>query len=105
MTSPFPVPARITTALDLRGLYGPEVDEACGVAEPAVDQWEAGEIEPTPEQVARLAELTGFPVAFFYEPVTPGEYGPAWICDRAKRKNACTYYEPPQPVRAPLGAS
>lgn len=66
-----PVPYRIAAALNLRELYGPEVDEACGVVEPAVDQWEAGELVPTAEQVELLAALTDFPVAFFYAPVEP----------------------------------
>lgn len=59
------IPYRITTALDIRALYGPEVDQACGVEEPAVDQWEAGELYPTWEQLLALAELTQFPVKFF----------------------------------------
>jgi hypothetical protein len=67
-----PVPARITWALDLRELYGPEVDVACGVVEPAVDQWETGELVPTAEQIVLLAALTDFPVEFFYAPVEPG---------------------------------
>lgn len=65
-----PIPDRITAALDIRGLYGPEVDLACGVEEPAVDLWEAGELVPTAEQVEALARLTGFPVRFFYTPST-----------------------------------
>jgi hypothetical protein len=67
-----PVPARITLALNLRELYGPEVDVACGVVEPAVDQWETGELVATGEQIVLLAALTGFPVEFFYSPVEPG---------------------------------
>lgn len=59
------VPHRITTALDLRELYGPEVDRACGVEEPAVDEWEAGLRYPTWEQLQALAELTDFPPKFF----------------------------------------
>jgi transcriptional regulator with XRE-family HTH domain len=59
------IPHRITTALDLRALYGPEVDAACGVEEPAVDEWEQGVRYPTWEQLLALAELTGFPVKFF----------------------------------------
>ncbi|MFD2421633.1 hypothetical protein [Amycolatopsis pigmentata] len=58
-------PWRITAALDLRDLYGPEVDEACGVTEPAVDMWEAGQLYPTWEQLLALAELTHFPPGFF----------------------------------------
>jgi hypothetical protein len=78
-----PVPARITTALDVRGLYGPEVDRACGVQEPAVDLWEAGELVPTAEQVKALAALTGYPVEFFYLPVAPEELGITFVCSRS----------------------
>lgn len=77
--SPTPVPERITAALDIRGLYGPEVDRACGVEEPAVDLWEAGDLVPTREQVEGLARLTGFPVRFFYLPPPP-KMGPIWLC-------------------------
>lgn len=74
-----PVPERITMALDLRQLYGPEVDQALGGEEPMVDEWEAGTRVPDFTQVEALAGLTGFPVKFFYEaappPVTQG-----WIC-------------------------
>lgn len=59
------IPHRITTALDLRALYGPEVDRACGVKEPAVDEWEAGLRYPTWEQLLALAKLTDFPPKFF----------------------------------------
>lgn len=76
-----PNPKRITFALDARGLYGPEVDIACGVVEPAVDEWEAGTRVPTPAQVVALARLTEFPVGFFYRADPPAtEVG--YICSR-----------------------
>jgi hypothetical protein len=86
------VPARITIALDIRGLEGPEVDTACGAAEPDVDWWEAGWSVPTPQQVERLAALTGFPVAFFYRPVPPGPFtgSPVFMCGRG----GCEVREP-----------
>lgn len=61
-----PNPKRITMALDMAELYGPEVDEACGVQEPTVDRWEAGTQIPSRDELQRLAFLTGFPVTFFY---------------------------------------
>lgn len=64
------VPDRITTALDAAGLDGPEVDLACGVEEPAVDRWEAGILYLSWEELVALAELTGYPVGFFVQPVT-----------------------------------
>lgn len=63
------VPHCITLALDALKLEGPEVDQACGVEEPAVDRWEKGLEYPTWDQLCRLAVLTGFPVAFFTEPI------------------------------------
>lgn len=76
-----PNPSRITTALDTRGLYGPEVDVACGTVEPAVDRWEDPDdpLLPTEAQVRLLADLTGFPVPFFYARDT-AVVGPMVIC-------------------------
>lgn len=64
-------PHAITVALDARGLYGPDVDIACGTTEPAVDQWESNWRTPSREQVAKLADLTGFPVEHFYRHTKP----------------------------------
>lgn len=58
-------PYLITHALNRRGLYGPEVDEACGTEEPAVDEWEAGARYPTWPQFKALAALTMYPLGFF----------------------------------------
>lgn len=74
-----PTPERITQALDLRELYGPEVDQALGGEEPMVDEWESGERVPDLTQIRALAELTGFPVRFFYQPAPP-PLGPIWMC-------------------------
>jgi len=94
---PHPVPARITMALDLRGLYGPEVDHACGVAEPAVDEWEAGTRIPSREQVALLAALTDFPVAFFYHPMAAEPLTGFWVCTR----RGCERVDMPAPILQP----
>ena len=67
-----PTPERITMALDFAGLEGPEVDRALSGEEPMVDEWEAGVRVPTLAQVQALAELTGWPVRFFYLPPPPG---------------------------------
>ena len=79
-----PVPARISWALDSRGLEGPEVDEQVGTFEgnPAgdVDDWEDARAVPTRAQVAMLAELTRYPPAWFYQPVEIGPtHGGGWI--------------------------
>jgi hypothetical protein len=56
---------RITHALDMHGLDGPELDAACGVAEPQVDWWDRGLLYPTCEQLRRLAALTQVHPGFF----------------------------------------
>lgn len=76
-----PTPGRITQALDLAGLEGPEVDEACGVEEPTVDLWETGEVIPTKEQLERLAFLTGVRPAFFYLPAPTLTPEGAFLCN------------------------
>jgi len=93
-----PVPARITAALNLRQLYGPEVDLACGAREPDVDRWEDpdDELLPTPEQVVLLAKLTGFPVGYFYQPMTV-HVGPMVVRYRGRRP--CEWVEPEEPRR------
>jgi hypothetical protein len=60
-------PYIITFALNAKGLYGPEVDEACGAREPDVDLWEAGKLYPTWEQVLLLAALCGVTPRFLVQ--------------------------------------
>lgn len=65
---------RITAALDYHGLFGPEVDEALGVADAfdtVVDAWETGDMIPTESEIRRLAMLTGMPPAWFYAGTLP----------------------------------
>lgn len=79
---------RITMALDARGLYGPEVDEALGVADAldtVVDSWEAGAAVPTEDDVRRLATLTGFLPEWFYRGTLPGPRS-AFVCGRGGRR-------------------
>lgn len=68
------IPAHITQALDALGLagvdvHGPEIDRACGVEEPTLDQWEEGTLYPRWEQLLRLSEVTGKPPGYFMAPV------------------------------------
>lgn len=92
VTLPVPNPKRITMALDARGLYGPEVDLACGAREPDVDRWETGDLVPTPEQLAKLAALTGVTVEFLCDPAPiPG--GRVFVCGRGRRKHGLTVVE------------
>lgn len=79
------IPARITQALDLRELYGPEVDSACGVAEPTVDRWEAGEVYPTWPQLRALSRLTGLGERWFTDAIPWRHIDKMFICDRRRR--------------------
>ncbi|GAT01321.1 DUF4031 domain-containing protein [Mycolicibacterium fortuitum] len=91
-------PRAITAALDIRQLYGPEVDRACGVEEPAVDQWEAGQLYPSWEQLQALARLTGFPVRFFTRGYV-GEVSSGFVCRRSGRGRGCEQIEGPKGPR------
>ncbi|MGA4995931.1 hypothetical protein [Nonomuraea bangladeshensis] len=95
-----PVPERITRALDLHELYGPEVDRALGGEEPMVDEWEEGKRVPTLEQIKLLAKLTDFPIRFFYTPM-PELKGPVFICRTSGRKKGCEVVRPAQTQTAP----
>jgi hypothetical protein len=72
-------PGWITLALDARGLDGPAVDEALGVPEPTVDEWEAGTRTPSESDLRRLATLTGYALTFFTKPGRPPEIT-GWSC-------------------------
>ncbi len=89
-------PRAITAALDMRALYGPEVDEACGVQEPAVDQWEAGQLYPSWEQLEALSRLTGLPVRFFTR-AHDCEITGGLLCQRSGRGRGC------RPLSTPRG--
>ena len=80
---------RITVALDRVGLYGPEVDEALGVADAfdtVVDGWEAGTLIPSESEIRRLCMLTGMLPAWFYDGTLPDA---SWmhICTRSAFKH------------------
>jgi transcriptional regulator with XRE-family HTH domain len=95
-TGPIPVPARITIALDSIGAEGPQVDIDLGGKEPMVDQWEAGELVPTREQIERLAAYTGMTPEYFYLPAQDWESKPTryFICERGRRpENRLTIVE------------
>lgn len=82
---PLPVPARITLALDAIAAEGPWVDEALGGEEPMVDQWEAGELLPTRQQIELLAQLTNRPAEYFYLPADDIAEARIFVCDRTRR--------------------
>ena len=63
---PAPNPRMITAALNALRAFGPDVDRVLGGREPMVDEWEAGRLVPTAEQLDALAKLTYLPVGLFY---------------------------------------
>lgn len=87
LTQPIPNRApnrrRITMALDLRGLDGPEVDEALGVndaLDTVVDSWEAGTVVPSIDDIRRLATLTGMLPHWFYQEDCGAGFDMGFIC-------------------------
>lgn len=59
--------SRIAIARQRRGFTAVGIAREVGVARQTVAAWEAGDQEPTPENVAALAAALSFPVAFFRE--------------------------------------
>lgn len=91
MTGRRPTPERITAALDLAGLHGPEADATLGVAEPTVDLWEAGARVPTGDQLALLGELAGVTVEWFYLPAPDPFVG--FVCRRSGPGRGCEFVD------------
>lgn len=94
------LPWRITTALNSRGLYGPEVDAACGVEEPAVDLWEKGKLYPTWEQLRLLAGITGYPIGYFSRPGEPVDPEDTSLAIHERAKLGARYVAAKPPVLA-----
>jgi len=79
------VPHRITMALDMNGLQGPEVDRLCEAEEPEVDEWEAGLRYPRLVQVRALADLCDVhPLWFFRQYDQDRGREPAFMCSPRK---------------------
>lgn len=79
---------RITCALDLRSMEGPEVDEALGVADAfdtVVDSWEDGTGLPSHDDIRRLATLTGMLPSWFYAG-TLGRMDGFFYCGRSSTR-------------------
>lgn len=82
-----PDPARITFALDVAGMDGPEVDEALGVhnaLDTVVDAWETGDVVPSQDEIRRLATLTNYGPGWFYLGPMPQFDGPVFFCERGR---------------------
>src|SRR5690606_29771885 len=88
------VPDRITLFLDYRDLYGPEVDHACGVEEPTVDRWEAGELYPTWEQLTALAALCQVGPIVFTDAWGTTITSPIFICARGRGRSHVVVPDP-----------
>lgn len=92
------IPARITQALDFRGLEGPQVDLACQAQEPEVDEWESGQRYPRWDQLVALAKTCCVPLSFF---TVAHDAVPVWMttvwCTMSgkERMEAVTEWKPP----------
>jgi Zn-dependent peptidase ImmA (M78 family)/transcriptional regulator with XRE-family HTH domain len=58
-------PVRLTQARVLAGLTKHDVSEHLGVSAAAIGQYESGVTTPRPDHLQQLADVLGFPVAFF----------------------------------------
>lgn len=73
-------PWALTQALDSRDLYDPELSNALDVPVGEVDRWEEGITIPTVEQAKAIAEVTGYPLRFFYQDKPPPQIDGMFIC-------------------------
>lgn len=95
-----PHPSRITHALNARQLYGPAVDTALDGAEPMVDEWEAGTRIPKPHQIELLAQLTAYPLDWFYR----GPLQVGFLCGRGRGASSTITSDPDPPPGCPGSA-
>jgi Zn-dependent peptidase ImmA (M78 family)/DNA-binding XRE family transcriptional regulator len=58
-------PTRLLLAPERRGLLAKDLASKCQVTPQTVTHWESGETRPSEELIVRIAEVTGFPLAFF----------------------------------------
>lgn len=100
-------PYLITMWLDAKDLYGPEVDRACGVEEPTVDQWEAGHVYPTWEQLCALAELCGVRPWAFIREISLNDRGRLFLCGKVRSfevtRDIVRFFDPLALAAAGLG--
>jgi hypothetical protein len=87
-------------ALDAAGMFGPKVDGQLGGAEPMVDQWESGELVPSPHQIRLLSTLTGMAPEWFYLD-DPPQAGHIFICGRGARSSKTPAKPKAPPLRVP----
>lgn len=66
------VAMRIKTARKSAGLSLAQLTEKIGdkITRQALYRYEKGEIMPPQERIEKIAEITGYPVSFFFKPIT-----------------------------------
>ncbi len=74
---------RIKQAREMRGMTQKALAEGVGVKQPAIAQMEKGTTFPSPGILQKIAEMTGFPEAFFKQPDAP-EFTKGSMLFRAK---------------------
>lgn len=62
-----PIPIRIKEAREYNRLRVTELADMIGKTRQAVSQFENGTTKPTPEVLSKIAEVTGFPIAYFFK--------------------------------------
>jgi Zn-dependent peptidase ImmA (M78 family)/DNA-binding XRE family transcriptional regulator len=60
--------SRLTLARERRGLTQRELSDAAGVSDRMIKAYESGDKNPTPETLATISNVLGFPLAFFEKP-------------------------------------
>lgn len=73
-------PWALTLALDAGGHYDPELSEALGCSVGDVDRWEEGIEIPTVEQAGRIADVTSYPLRWFYRVGPPPIMEHVFMC-------------------------
>lgn len=64
-------PERIDGARLMAALTIEQLAEQTSIGAADIQMFETGMLAPTPEQIRAIAEATGFPVAWFYQPWEP----------------------------------
>jgi len=63
---PAEIAARIRYFRERKGLKAAHLAKSCGVSPASVSEWEAGHVEPTHENLARVARACGVDLAEFW---------------------------------------
>lgn len=92
-----PIPIRIKEAREYNRLRVTELADMIGKTRQAVSQFENGTTKPTPEVLSKIAEVTGFPIAYFFKLPRPQQANmsqiPMYRGSQTKTENLKRSYE------------